>query len=218
MFLLKEVAYKDILHIPSLEIRKEKVTCIVGESGGGKSTLLRLLNDLSSPDSGEIFYKNKPIQAYDPVKFRREVVMLGQTPPIFEGTVKDNLEIGLRFSEKPLPSEETLTHALQMVHLPKKPGDDAGSLSGGEKQRLGLARIWLMDPAVYLLDEPTSALDQETERRVMDSFIDFAKEKKKTVIMITHSQALADRVADEIIEISKQHGARLYSIGKEGMQ
>ncbi|HFF3743139.1 ABC transporter ATP-binding protein [Bacillus cereus] len=207
MFILKNVIYKDILHIPYLQIQKEKITCIIGESGSGKSTLLRMLNDLQSPTSGTIEYNGKLISDYHPIQLRRDIVMLGQTPPIFDGTVKDNLLMGLRLSEKPFPNDDALRSALQTVSLDKQLEDSASSLSGGEKQRLAFARIVLMDPPVYLLDEPTSALDSDTERHVMKQFTELARKKKKTIIFITHSQQLPKEVADDIIEISKANGA-----------
>ncbi|PFJ62000.1 ABC transporter ATP-binding protein [Bacillus thuringiensis] len=207
MFILKDVIYKDILHIPYLQIKNEKITCIIGESGSGKSTLLRMLNDLQSPTSGTIEYNGKLISDYPPIQLRRDVVMLGQTPPIFDETVKDNLLMGLRLSEKTFPNDDALRSALQTVSLDKQLEDSATSLSGGEKQRLAFARIVLMDPPVYLLDEPTSALDSDTERRVMKQFTELARKKKKTVIFITHSQQLPEEIADDIIEISKTNGA-----------
>lgn len=207
MFMLKNVTYKNILHIPYLQIQKAKITCIIGESGSGKSTLLRMLNDLQSPTSGTIEYNGKLISDYPPIQLRRDVVMLGQTPPIFDGTIKDNLLMGLRLSEKPFPNDDILQSALKIVSLEKNLEDNADSLSGGEKQRLAFARIVLMDPPVYLLDEPTSALDSDTERRVMKQFTTLAREKKKTVIFITHSQQLPEEIADDIIEISKANGA-----------
>ncbi|MDR4982467.1 ABC transporter ATP-binding protein [Bacillus cereus] len=207
MFILKDIIYKDILSIPYLQIQKEKITCIIGESGSGKSTLLRMLNDLQSPTSGTIEYNGKLISDYPPIQLRRDVVMLGQTPPIFDGTIKDNLLMGLRLSEKPFPNDDALRSALTTVSLEKNLEDNANSLSGGEKQRLAFARIVIMDPPVYLLDEPTSALDSDTERRVMKQFSTLAREKKKTVIFITHSQQLPEEIADDIIEISKTNGA-----------
>ena len=207
MFILKDVTYKDILHIPYLQIQKETITCIIGESGSGKSTLLRMLNDLQSPTSGTIEYNGKLISDYPPIQLRRDVVMLGQTPPIFDGTIKDNLLMGLRLSEKPFPNDDILRSALKTDSKKKNLEDNADSLSGGEKQRLAFARIVLMDPPVYLLDEPTSALDSDTERRVMKQFTTLAREKKKTVIFITHSQQLPEEIADDIIEISRANGA-----------
>lgn len=100
MFLFDKVKYKDILDIDKLRIEKYKVTSIVGQSGSGKTTLLRLLNKLISCDSGEIYYDGKALSSLDSVKLRREVVMLGQEPVVFSGSIKDNLLAGLRFSEK----------------------------------------------------------------------------------------------------------------------
>lgn len=166
-----------------------------------------MLNDLQSPTSGTIKYNGKLISDYPPIQLRRDVVMLGQTPPLFDGTVKENLLMGLRLSEKPFPNDDALRSALQTVSLDKQLEDSASSLSGGEKQRLAFARIVLMDPPVYLLDEPTSALDSDTERRVMKQFTELARKKKKTIIFITHSQQLPEEIADDIIEISKANGA-----------
>ena len=131
--------------------------------------------------------------------------MLGQTPPIFDGTIKDNLLMGLRLSEKPFPNDAALRSALTTVSL-EKFRRQRRFIIRWRKQRLAFARIVLMDPPVYLLDEPTSALDSDTERRVMKQFTMLAKEKK-TVIFITHSQQLPEEIADDIIEISKANGA-----------
>ena len=151
MFSLKKVKYKHILDINDLNIEKYKVTSIVGESGSGKSTLLRLLNKLISCDSGEIFYNDQPLNTINSVALRRNVVMLPQLPTIFSGTVRDNLLIGLKFSEKPTVDDAKLRQILYIVHLNKELGDDSDKLSGGEKQRLALGRVILIDPEVFLL-------------------------------------------------------------------
>ena len=105
--------------------------------------------------------------------------MLGQTPPIFDGTIKDNLLMGLRLSEKPFPNDAALRSALTTVSL-EKFRRQRRFIIRWRKQRLAFARIVLMDPPVYLLDEPTSALDSDTERRVMKQFTMLAKEKKNS--------------------------------------
>lgn len=177
MYKLKEVKYKDILDIDNLHIPKHNITCIVGESGSGKTTLLRLLNKLISPNRGEITYKEKSLEAIDPIKLRREVIMLPQTPAIFSGSVKENLLIGLKFSEKTFVSDKELSSILKTVKLNKELEEDAGKLSGGEKQRLALGRIMLLEPEVYLLDEPSSALDEETEQMIIKEASRSYKEK-----------------------------------------
>ena len=152
MFSLKNVKYKDILQIDDLVIEDYKVTCIVGESGSGKTTFMRLLNKLISCDSGKILYNNQDISNIDSIQLRRNIVMLPQTPTIFPGDIKENLLIGLKFSEKPLVDDDKLCDVLKFVNLNKNLNDDSDSLSGGEKQRLALGRVILLDPDVFLLD------------------------------------------------------------------
>lgn len=207
MFQLMNVKVDGILHIDELSIPANQITCIVGPSGSGKSTLLRLLNSLSSPDHGEILFKNKSISSMDPLQLRRSVVMVSQAPVIFDGTIEDNLQIGRTFSEKEPASEEDMNYLLELFSLGKLLDEEAEHLSGGEKQRLSWARAMLLDPEVFLLDEPTSALDEETARTVLLRFRDYVREKSKTVIMITHSQELADQVAENMIDMSR------YSVG-----
>ncbi len=203
MFTLKQVKYKNILHIEEMNVSPNKVTCITGESGSGKSTLLKLLNMMITPDEGNIYFQDELLKHKDPIAHRREVVMLLQSPLVFPGNVEENLQIGLRFSEKGEASKEELQKVLEIVCLDKQLEDEIDHLSGGEKQRVALARILLMKPAVYLLDEPTSALDEETESIVMDNFIREVRKEKGTIIMVTHSKKVAESYADEIITMKK---------------
>lgn len=200
-FQLEQVKYKDILKIDKLQIPEAKITCIIGESGSGKTTLLRLLNNLISPDEGSIFYKGRNIEDIDPIQLRREVVMLPQNPTVFSGSVKDNLLIGLEFAEKDKVRDNVLSEILRLAQLDKPLSTIASTLSGGEKQRLALARIMLLEPEVILLDEPTSALDEGTEERVIESVVEFAKGKTRTLIMVVHSKSIAQRFADVAVTI-----------------
>jgi putative ABC transport system ATP-binding protein len=200
-FQLEKVKYKNILKIDKLQIPESKITCIIGESGSGKTTLLRLLNNLISPDEGSIFYKGRNIEDIDPIQLRREVVMLPQNPTVFSGSVKDNLLIGLEFAGKDEAGDEVLSEVLSMAQLDKPLSAIASELSGGEKQRLALARIMLLEPEVILLDEPTSALDEGTEERVIESVVEFAKRKAGTLIMVVHSKSIAQRFADVAVTI-----------------
>ncbi|MBS8265814.1 ABC transporter ATP-binding protein [Mesobacillus boroniphilus] len=203
MFELKNVRVNGILQIEQLKIPENQFTCILGPSGSGKSTLLRLLNDLSSPDEGEIFFKNKLINEIEPLQLRRTVVMLSQAPVIFDGSIEDNLQIGLTFSEKKAAEVPEMESMLKLFMLDKKLSEDAEHLSGGEKQRLSWARTMLLDPEVFLLDEPTSALDEETARTVLTRFYEYSKQNAKTVIMITHSRELAELVSENTIDMSQ---------------
>ncbi|WP_338782079.1 ABC transporter ATP-binding protein [Metabacillus sp. FJAT-52054] len=202
MFQISNLVYKDILSISHMEMEEGKVTSIIGESGAGKSTLLKMLNILLSPDSGRIQYKNSDVSEVNAITHRREVVMLAQQPVIFEGSVEDNLQIGRIFSEKMPASTDALKNVLALVKLDKELDQSAEDLSGGEKQRLALARVYLMEPECFLLDEPTSALDEGTEDEIVRTFLEAVK--GKTVIMVTHSNEIAEKYSDAIITLKKQ--------------
>jgi putative ABC transport system ATP-binding protein len=202
MFKIENLKYKNILDIESLIIPSEKITSILGASGSGKTTLLRHLNKLISPDNGNLFYFDKSLVETDSIELRRKVVMLSQNPAIFPGTIKDNLLLGLKFSEKPLPLESKLDEILKMIKLNKSLNENAENLSGGEKQRLALGRVILMEPEVFLLDEPSSALDEETANLLIEKLVTYVKATNKTLIMVTHSKAIASKFSDNIIEIS----------------
>jgi len=204
MFVLEKVVYKDIIKLDYLEVESSVVTCLVGESGAGKTTLLRLLNRMKDVDSGKILYRNTPIEQFDPVAYRRKVTMLSQTALIFPGTIEHNLQVGLELTGRPACSLAELEEVLEIVQLQKALSEDAETLSGGEKQRVALARLLLLQPEVYLLDEPTAALDEETELKVMTRFLAKVKEAGGSVIMITHSKKLVEQCADRMIMLKKQ--------------
>ncbi|GIP31921.1 ATP-binding cassette domain-containing protein [Paenibacillus sp. J2TS4] len=200
MFHLTHVK-KQILDIPELTIPANKVTCIVGKSGSGKTTLLKLLNGMISCDEGEIYFDGEPISNMDLVELRRKVVMLQQAPAIFSGNLRHNLLIGLQFSNKPMVTDDVLCSTLNIVRLSKDLEQDGEPLSGGEKQRLAMARVLLLQPPVLLLDEPTSALDEGTSHEIMEALIEQFKHRGQTVIMITHSPTVVRSFAEYIIEI-----------------
>ena len=201
MFKINQLNYKGILKDLDMKISEKKVTSILGASGSGKTTLLKHLNKMISPDSGQIYFDGKPIDDIPSVELRRQVVMLSQKPAVFPGSIKDNLQKGLIFSEQPLKASEDLEKVLRQVRLNKSLDTPMDKLSGGEQQRVALGRVMLMDPKVLLLDEPSSSLDEETEKFVIESVVDYVKDKGKTLIMVTHHRTVAKAYSDEIIEI-----------------
>ncbi len=203
MFRFENVMYKDIINIKSLTIPNNRIVCITGESGGGKTTLLKLLNKMISPDSGEIFYLDTPLEELDSINLRRKIIMLPQNPAIYNGTIRDNLLIGLKFSEKTMENEDMLLSSLQSARLNKKLDESIDNLSGGEKQRLALARVLLLNPDVFLLDEPSASLDEETERIIIENLVAQCKKNTKSIIMVTHSNKVATTYSDLIIRIDK---------------
>lgn len=215
MFELNNVEYKDILKIDNLKINEGEITCIIGRSGGGKSTFLKLLNNMVSSKKGTIKFKGKEISNYNPIKLRREVLMLPQNPVIFSGRIRDNFSITLQYNDEYEMSDEKYKKLLNKVGLNDLNLDDnAEQLSGGEKQRLALARILLLDPDVLLLDEPSSALDDETEKIIIEMVVNCINEKDGTLIMITHSKEIAKKYGDRIITINKGELDEIISKGE----
>lgn len=200
-FTLDGVIYKGIISVDRLEIPEGRVTCIVGESGSGKTTLLRMLNNLVSPEKGSVYYKGENVAGLDPVELRRSVVMLPQNPVVFPGSVADNLMIAREFAGKSPAKDEALAGILKTVKLQKKLSDDPTEFSGGEKQRLALARVLILEPEALLLDEPSSALDERTEGEVIGSVVDFVRRRELTLVMVVHSRELAMRFADTLVTV-----------------
>ncbi|MBW8349877.1 energy-coupling factor ABC transporter ATP-binding protein [Bacillus sp. IITD106] len=201
MFRLDNVKYKQILHIDYAAIPEGKTTCIIGKSGSGKTTFIKLLNGLISPDAGEVYYKGKALSQIDLIQHRRRIIMLQQTPSIYDGTIQDNLQIGRKFSNLDDATKPEMEKVLDCVNLHKELKTIANELSGGEKQRLALARILLLDPEVVIMDEPTAALDEETAQEMMKKILQIGKDKGQTMIMVTHSKEVVEAFAETVIEI-----------------
>src|SRR5699024_4796406 len=199
LFKFEKIKVNEIIAIDDLKLADKAVTCVLGQSGSGKSTLRRLLNNLNRPDKGEMLYQGQSLEEIDQITLRRKITMDSQTPVIFEGTIRDNLLIGLQFSEQDSVSDEVLKQILNRISLHKELNMDAADLSGGEQQRLALARVLLLDAEVFLLDEPSSALDDTTANNVIQTFVEQITKDGNTIIMVTHDKKLADLVADYMV-------------------
>lgn len=198
MFLLKDIKFKNILDIENLEINENVVTVVKGESGSGKSSMLKLLNNIISPDSGVVMYNGVDVNDINPITLRRDVIMQSQFPNIFPGNVRENLNIIFTLRGEEGLDDEKLLKALEIVNLKKDLTDDAQNLSGGEKTRLSIARLFLVEPEVFLLDEPGASLDSKTEEILMNNVISEIKKRNKTLIFISHSDN-PEMITDEII-------------------
>jgi putative ABC transport system ATP-binding protein len=203
MFKLEKIKFKDILDIEEILLEENMVTAILGSSGGGKTTFLKLLNNMITADQGTVIYRGKEIESYDPVSLRREVVMLPQDPKIFKGTIKDNFIKTEKITNNGNSKSLNYNELLQKVSLTQNLDDTADNLSGGEKQRLALARVMLLEPKVLLLDEPSSSLDKKTEEKIIKMVVDYVRKNDRTLIMVTHSPEIAEKFADKIINIEK---------------
>jgi putative ABC transport system ATP-binding protein len=176
------------------------ITVVSGPSGAGKTTLLRLCNRLEIPDAGTVSYRGQPLDELDPLALRRRVGMVFQRPAPFPGSVAGNLAVA-----RPGAAAEELGTALQRVALdPGLLDQEARTLSGGELQRMCLARTLVTQPETLLLDEPTSALDAQPKQVFETTARDLAAQGI-TIIWVTHDDAQARRVADRIYQLRDGH-------------
>jgi putative ABC transport system ATP-binding protein len=178
------------------EIEAGGVTVVVGPSGSGKTTLLRLLNRMEEPSGGSVLLEGRPLSDIDVLALRRRVGLLLQVPTPFAGTVRANLRAG-----RPELEDTAAMELLQRVGLDESfAGREATSLSGGEAQRVCLARALAVGPRVLLLDEPTSALDPFATAAVEDAVRSLVADGL-TAVWVCHDQRQAQRVGDRALVV-----------------
>lgn len=200
------------LQLEHLTIENGEVLAIVGPNGAGKSTLLLTLARLLKPERGEILFSGGPASAESDTVYRRRIALVMQDPLLFDTSVFENVASGLRF--RGTPKEEIHTRVplwlerLGVGHLSKR---RAGQLSGGEAQRVSLARALVLEPQLLLLDEPFSALDPPTRSRLLDDLGVLLKETATTTVFVTHALPEAAQLAGRMGVII---GSRLRQIGK----
>ena len=198
------VNYKSILMYRDIHIIAKRITFIQGTSGCGKSTLLKLFNETVSPDSGNLYYNGISFEQVDSLKLRSEVLLIGQVVYLFEDTIRANFLEFYNYKNLPAPSEETMKYYLSICSAPFDLKMQCATMSGGERQRVYLAICLSFNPKVLMLDEPTSALDEKTATDVMNNMVRFCKEREISLVVVSHDSVLAQRYADEIIELGKR--------------
>ena len=204
-----------ILDRVSIAVEEGAILALLGASGSGKTTALRLVNRLAQPDQGRVMVLGRPAEAWDVVELRRRIGYVIQEGGLFPHfTIARNIGLvpeRMRWSEGRI--RDRVAELLTLVGL--EPLEFAGrmprELSGGQRQRVGLARALAPDPPLLLFDEPFGALDPITRRRLQDEFRDLVKRLGKTAIVVTHDLAEACRVADEIVVLHNGQVAQLAS-------
>lgn len=205
-YYLENVKYKDILSYPKIEIAKEKITFLIGQSGSGKSTLLKLLNNTYSVTQGVLLYNNKPIESFDPIDLRREIIMMSQTLFLFDLTIKENFHEFYKYRDLECPTDEKITEFLHLCCADFPLDANCSIMSGGEKQRVYIAIYLSFSSKVLLLDEPTSALDEETSKYLMENITNHVRKNNLTMIVVSHNSELAEKYADDIIQLENLGG------------
>jgi ABC-type Fe3+/spermidine/putrescine transport system ATPase subunit len=193
----------------SVQVRAGEVLAVVGPSGAGKSSFLRLLNRLDEPTAGTVLLGGIDYHQIPPRELRRKVGMVTQRAFLFPGTVSQNVGFGPRQRGEVL-SEARADELLTRVGLSGYAGRDVANLSGGEAQRVSLARALANSPLVLLLDEPTSALDDEAKSQVEGLIGDIIRDAGLTCVVVTHDFAQAARMATRVMVLQ---GGRAIRIG-----
>jgi putative ABC transport system ATP-binding protein len=194
----RRVAGKVILSDISFDVTAGELLGIVGASGSGKSSLLRLLNRLDEPTSGTVFLDGMDYRQLPPRELRRRVGMVTQRPYLFPGNVASNLQFGPAQRGESIPEDE-IARLLKRVGLPGFSSQNVSVLSGGEQQRVSLARTLANQPEVLLLDEPTSALDEESKLGIEKLIVSLVHDNSLTCVMVTHDRDQGKRMCQRVI-------------------
>ena len=205
----RTVPNKILVEDASFAVERGQALAIVGPSGSGKSSLLRLLNRLDEPTSGTMYLGGVDYREIAPRELRRRVGMVTQRPYLFPGTVESNLQFGPRQRGGEL-TQDRVEELLAAVGLAGYAKRDVANLSGGEAQRVSFARTLANEPEVVLLDEPTSALDEEAKQGVEALMRDVVSQRGLTCVLVTHDLAQAARLAGRALVMA---GGRIVRSG-----
>jgi ABC-type methionine transport system ATPase subunit len=198
--LSREVKGKVLVNDISVQIHQDEVLAVVGPSGAGKSSFLRLINRLDEPTRGTGYLAGQDYKELSARELRRRVGMVMQSAHLFPGTVAENLCYGPRQHGEELLASE-IDNLLEQVGLEGFAHRDVSHLSGGEAQRVSLARTLANKPEVLLLDEPTSALDDRAECEIEALLMRVLRDQHLTALIVTHDTAQAERIASRAILI-----------------
>jgi tungstate transport system ATP-binding protein len=192
---------REVLQDLNLSIGKGEVFVLIGPTGAGKTTLLRIVDLLEVPGAGEIYFDGKsiPRSGKQRLEIRRRMSFIHQKPQVFNLSVYDNVACGLRWrGEKRNRIAEKVDHILEMVGLEGYKNRSARTLSGGEAQRVALARSLVLEPEVLLLDEPTANLDPVSTAKIEQLISRIARQHNTTMIMATHDMSQGQQLAGRI--------------------
>lgn len=190
---------RDVLKINSLEIKNGETLALVGPNGAGKSTLLLVLANLLKPASGEIIFNDKSIKELNDLEYRRKIAFVFQDPLLMDMSVRDNIALGMKFRKAAKDeSQAQVIRWSKALGVESLLGRRAGQLSGGEAQRVSLARAFVLNPELLLMDEPFSAVDPPTRAQLLKDLSKLLLHTQRTTIIVTHNLKEAAQIGGRI--------------------
>lgn len=201
----------DSLRIASLDILRGETLAVVGPNGAGKSTLLLALAHLLKPAHGEIRFEGRPLASWDELEYRRRIAIVLQEPLLTDMTVEQNVGLGLRFRGVDRDQVRARVRKwLKLLGIEQVAKRRAVRLSGGEAQRVSLARALVLEPELLLLDEPFSSLDPPSRAKLLDDLSGLLAADHRTTVFVTHDLKEAARLGNRVAVIVE---GRLRQVG-----
>lgn len=197
----KKYGEREVLNLEELTIPSRKITGIIGPNGSGKTTLIRIMGLLLPSDGGQVEILGEKVNWNKNLilKLRRQMSMVTQTAYMFEGSVYYNVAYGLKARKvRDRKIRKVVTETLEMVGMQGFIKADARTLSGGERQKVAIARAIALNPQILFLDEPTSSIDTTSGLEIEKYIRHINQEYKTTIILVTHNLFQARRIADEV--------------------
>lgn len=190
------------LYVDSLDIEQGETLAIIGPNGAGKSTFLLALAHLIKPASGQIIFDSKPLRDWNSLEYRRKISFVFQDPLLMDMSVADNVALGLKFraAAKDVICAQ-VDRWLKLLGIESLAKRRAGQLSGGEAQRVSLARAFALDPQLLLMDEPFSSLDPSARAKLLDDLSGLLAEDHRTTIFVTHNLKEAAQLGERVAVI-----------------
>ena len=198
--LTKKYGQKTVLDIKSLTIEKEKITCITGPNGCGKSTLLNIISGIDDDFSGSVSYNGQALSR----SIVEHMTYVFQKPYLFKRSVLENIAYPLKL--RGLSHEQRNKRAMEMMvrfEIEDLKDERADLLSGGESQKVALARALVFEPKLLLLDEPTSSIDPDSIEVMEREILDFNKKTQATIVIVTHNMDQASRLCHNILSLNQ---------------
>jgi len=200
----KNLSFNKMINYNDIQIIKNKANFIVGKSGTGKSTLLRLFNGTLSPSNGDVYYSGKSISEIDTINLRHEILLISQTVFLFDVSIKENFKQFYEFRDLTPPTEEEMKYFLNLCSINFSLDSNCTTMSGGERHRIYTAIFLSFKPKILMLDEPTSALDKHNSINVIENILAYCKDNDITVIIVSHDANITDKFSDNTIVIGEE--------------